>query len=54
MNRFASPVVKVDFEGPDIHEEVLYDLCRVGFIIMFLVTFSINHLPISHMVKSET
>jgi len=52
MNRFASPFVKVAFEGPDIHEEVLYDLCRVCIaIFMFLVP---RPLPISHTVKSET
>ncbi|KJA27306.1 hypothetical protein HYPSUDRAFT_62986 [Hypholoma sublateritium FD-334 SS-4] len=28
MNRFASPILKVAFEGPDIQEQVLYELCR--------------------------
>ncbi|EEB92239.1 hypothetical protein MPER_09280 [Moniliophthora perniciosa FA553] len=26
MNRFASPIIKVAFEGPDVHEESLYRL----------------------------
>ncbi|KAF5330523.1 hypothetical protein D9619_005680 [Psilocybe cf. subviscida] len=28
MNRFASPVLKVAFEGPDVQEQSLYELCR--------------------------
>ncbi|ESK85972.1 hypothetical protein Moror_9473 [Moniliophthora roreri MCA 2997] len=28
MNRFASPIIKVVFEGPDVHEESLYRLFR--------------------------
>ncbi|KAK7015902.1 mitochondrial escape protein 2 [Paramarasmius palmivorus] len=28
MNRFASPIIKVAFEGPDVHEESLYRLLR--------------------------
>lgn len=31
MNRYASPMLKVAFDGPDIREESLYDLLRVGF-----------------------
>lgn len=30
MHRFATPIVKLAFEGPEIHEEVLYDLFRVS------------------------
>lgn len=29
MNRFASPILKVAFEGPDVQEQPLYELCRV-------------------------
>ncbi len=29
MHRFASPILKVAFEGPDIQEQALYELCRV-------------------------
>lgn len=29
MNRFASPILKVAFEGPDVQEQSLYELCRV-------------------------
>ncbi|KAF5386931.1 hypothetical protein D9615_001714 [Tricholomella constricta] len=28
MNRYASPIVKVAFEGPDVHEQSLYQLFR--------------------------
>ncbi|KAF9459344.1 RNA12 protein-domain-containing protein [Collybia nuda] len=28
MNRFASPILKVVFEGPDVHEQSLYDILR--------------------------
>ncbi|KAI0797741.1 exonuclease [Abortiporus biennis] len=28
LNRFASPIVKISFEGPDVSEENLYDLLR--------------------------
>ncbi|KAF9475682.1 hypothetical protein BDN70DRAFT_883451 [Pholiota conissans] len=28
MNRFASPILKVAFDGPDIQEQSLYELCR--------------------------
>ncbi|PPQ78179.1 hypothetical protein CVT25_015512 [Psilocybe cyanescens] len=28
MNRFASPLLRVAFDGPDIQEQSLYDLCR--------------------------
>ncbi|EMD38659.1 hypothetical protein CERSUDRAFT_49441 [Gelatoporia subvermispora B] len=28
MNRYASPIVKISFEGPDVKDEVLYDLLR--------------------------
>lgn len=30
MNRYASPIVKLAFEGPDVHEESLYDILRVS------------------------
>lgn len=30
MNHYASPIVKVSFEGPDIRDETLYDLLRVS------------------------
>jgi hypothetical protein len=29
MNRFASPIVKIAFEGPDVQEETLYQIFRV-------------------------
>lgn len=29
MNRYASPILRVAFEGPDVPEESLYDLLRV-------------------------
>ncbi|KDR81387.1 hypothetical protein GALMADRAFT_58608 [Galerina marginata CBS 339.88] len=28
MNRFASPILKIAFDGPDILEQSLYELCR--------------------------
>ncbi|KIM87636.1 hypothetical protein PILCRDRAFT_815213 [Piloderma croceum F 1598] len=28
MNRFASPIIKLAFEGPDVHEESLYEVLR--------------------------
>lgn len=30
LNRFASPIVKLAFEGPDVHEECLYEILRVS------------------------
>lgn len=30
MNRYPSPIVKLAFEGPDVQEEILYELCRVS------------------------
>jgi hypothetical protein len=30
LNRYASPIVKVAFEGPDVPEEALYDILRVS------------------------
>lgn len=30
MHRFATPIVKLAFEGPEVHEEVLYDILRVS------------------------
>lgn len=29
MNHFASPVLKVVFDGPEVQEQPLYELCRV-------------------------
>ena len=29
MNRYASPIVKVAFDGPDVKEEALYWILRV-------------------------
>lgn len=29
LNRYVTPLVKVEFEGPDVHEEDLYALMRV-------------------------
>ena len=31
MNRFASQILKITFEGPDVPEQLLYELCRVCF-----------------------
>ncbi|KAG8967252.1 mitochondrial escape protein 2 [Tulasnella sp. 419] len=28
LNRFPSNIVKIEFEGPDVHQEILYDLLR--------------------------
>lgn len=32
MHRFASPILKVAFEGPDIYEEDLYAMMRVSVL----------------------
>ena len=32
MNRFASPILKIAFEGTDVSEQALYQLCRVSLI----------------------
>ena len=29
MNRYASPILRIAFDGPDIQEQSLYELCRV-------------------------
>lgn len=31
MHRFVSPMIKIAFDGPDVPEQSLYDLLRVGF-----------------------
>lgn len=36
MGRFPSPVIKVQFEGPDVHEEKLYSILRVGLLLLTL------------------
>ena len=33
MNRYPSPILKLVFEGPDVQEEVLYELCRVSHLL---------------------
>ena len=33
MDRFASQILKITFEGPDIPEQLLYELCRVRFVL---------------------
>lgn len=35
MDRFASQILKITFEGPDIPEQLLYELCRVRFVLPF-------------------
>ena len=35
LHRFASPMLKISFEGPDIREEELYDLLRVSLAIKY-------------------
>jgi hypothetical protein len=53
MNRFASPIVRVISEGPDVHEESLYQIFRVSNIHIFWQQFSdIHHF--SRMVKFKT
>lgn len=29
LNMFPSPLLKIEFEGPDVHQELLYDIIRV-------------------------
>jgi hypothetical protein len=36
MNRFASQILKITFEGPDVPEQLLYELCRVRFALFSL------------------
>ena len=36
MNRFASQILKITFEGPDVSEQLLYELCRVRFSLFSL------------------
>jgi hypothetical protein len=36
MNRFASPIIKLAYEGPDLHEETLYEILRVSQCSVFL------------------
>lgn len=35
MNRYPSTIIKVAFEGADVHEETLYRLFRVGPLPLF-------------------
>lgn len=36
MDRFASSVLKAEFDGPDVHPESLYDVLRVSFSFLRL------------------
>lgn len=36
MNRFASKILQVSFDGPDVQEQSLYELCRVRLFLSFL------------------
>lgn len=53
MNRFASPVIQVVFEGPDVHEQSLYDLFRVRSLL-FNTLYSLLNRYHSHMGESRT
>jgi hypothetical protein len=33
MDRFASQILKITFEGPDVPEQLLYELCRVRSVL---------------------
>lgn len=43
MNRFASPILKVAFEGPDVQEQPLYELCRVRTLSVLDLAILILH-----------
>lgn len=36
MDRFASSILKTEFDGPDVHPESLYDVLRVSLILFRL------------------
>lgn len=38
MDRFASQILKITFDGPDVPEQLLYELCRVRFPFFSLST----------------
>jgi len=52
MNHFASPVLKVVFDGPEVQEQSLYELCRVRSVRPFLPKFT--QVRISLMDAYET
>ena len=36
MSRFPTPALRVEFDGPDVSQEMLYTLFRVGFAVCVL------------------
>lgn len=52
MNHFASPDLKVVFDGPEVQEQSLYELCRVRSLRSFLPKFT--QVKISLMDAYET
>ena len=48
MNRFASPILKVEFEGPDVHIEDLWELFRVRAFCLSTMQLLISNLNQIH------
>ena len=38
MDRFASQILRITFDGPDVPEQLLYELCRVRFVFLSQLT----------------
>lgn len=47
MNRFPSNRLRVEFDGPDVSQEMLYTLLRVSRLLLILHIW----LMFSHMVE---
>lgn len=45
MAHYATPLVKVSFDGPDVREEALYDLLRASLILSGGLTCA-NEAPV--------
>lgn len=45
MDRFASSILKATFEGPDVHEQSLFQTFRVSslFSVLHRITFDFSH-----------
>lgn len=52
MHRFPSPLIRIFFEGPDVHEETLYKLLRVRPILLPNETYL--NCNTSHTAESTT
>ena len=51
MDRFASQILKITFEGPDVPEQLLYELCRVCFVLSLSASCLISKQPYGRIIN---